>query len=136
MSPASSSGGDPVVSALVVLEHGPTADDAARAANADELRAPQALVDTVSGAFRNLGFQTHRAVGNSFAIDAPRSTFERVFAAKLSVGADGAVTVAGAGGRRGAFELPLQALPRDLRRAVRAVMFSEPPAFGPGGSGP
>ena len=124
-----------LVTALVVLQHGPASGEAAVAANIDELRPPRSMVDEVTRAFAESGFRVSECVGNSFSIEAPVSRFHEFFKIKLSLRPDGSVRVIGRKGVR-ALELPLGSLPKRVQLLVRAVTFSEPLAFGPGGTGP
>ena len=80
-------------------------------------------------AFLAHGFATGPYVGNSFSITAPAAEFQALFCVALAARADGGVAVNGAPCRDG---LPLQHLPDSLRALLSAVVFSEPPAFGPG----
>ncbi len=128
---ATKSSGSHPVAALVVLEYGPKSPERAVAAHIDELRPPKAMADTARRAFAGLGFQVTDVVGNSFSIEAPIDHFNEMFNVELQVGSDGAVTVL-KGKTARSLELPLATLPKEVRPLIRAVTFSEPPAFGPG----
>ena len=135
MSPPKSAATSNVVAALVVLEHGPTSVQSAVASNIDALRPPHQMVESARQAFANLGFRVADLIGNSFAIEAPISHFNEVFGVELHAGRDGAIRVRGAE-EKSSLELPVAALPDDVRGLVRTVTFSEPLAFGPSGFGP
>jgi hypothetical protein len=81
-------------------------------------------------AFVGLGFETGYWLGNSFAITGKAADFRSTFGVALALRPDGGVNVDGA--RQAPNGLPLQGLPQSLRPLVQAVVFSEPPAFGPG----
>lgn len=83
-------------------------------------------------AFNALGFEVGPCVGGSFSIEAQAKLFHAVFAATLRARPDGGLTVRDAQGRALDEGLPVGALPPSLQSLVRAVVFSEPPAFGPG----
>jgi len=86
-------------------------------------------------AFAAQGFQVGDVLGNSFAITAPRETFERLFKTTLRSRAGGGVESVGPGDR-GSEELPLNTLPQDIAQFVEAVTFTPPPDFGPANFGP
>jgi hypothetical protein len=94
------------------------------------------LAERVVTAFRALGFACGEVVGDSFSIEAAPSVFEQVFGVSPQVDPDGRVRErAKKGGRSAAkplSDLPADKLPETLRPLVKAVIFSEPPAFGPG----
>ncbi len=117
--------------AQVVLAGAP--DDAA-AATAERLRgaAPdRALVESVLTAFQAYGFKMGPVVGFSFSIEGDRATFKDAFGVALAYNADGSVRITGARGGT-VSSLPLTRLPPTLRAKVKSVLFSAPPAFGPG----
>ncbi len=66
------------------------------------------------------GFKVGPLVGISFSIEAPRPRMEETFA--------GFAEAELAQGER---ELTLEALPEDVRSAVKAVVLEAPPDFGP-----
>lgn len=83
-----------------------------------------------SAAFAGEGFGVGTLVGGTFAITAPRATFERVFGVRLDESTARGVTVVG--GAADPHALPLSGLSACLRDGVDIVTFSAPPAFGPG----
>ena len=82
-------------------------------------------------AFEVIGFRTGPVVGGSFSIEGTPALFHKIFGRKLVTRHDGAVCEAG---RLDApvNQLTLEQLPRSLRDVVDGVIFSAPPAFGPG----
>ena len=92
---------------------------------------PQAA-DRAMRAFAALGFDLGPCVGNSFSIEAPAEQFRAVFGATLQHRPDGGVAVRDAQRRAQDGGLPVGALPASLQTLVSAVVFTEPPAFGPG----
>jgi hypothetical protein len=72
-------------------------------------------VERVVKYFRDAGFTAGPMVGISLSITAPEATFQGVFGVK-----------------RPPREFPLGKLPADVRSLLQAVVFSEPPDFGPG----
>jgi hypothetical protein len=123
--------------AQVVLT--PAVDPQAQiAANIGALLPPRERSERVKLAFGALGFRTGPVVGNSFSIEGDRGLFERTFHTRLSRDERGSVSI-----ERGSVSiehaapseptsLPLDRLPKELREALAAVLFSQPPAFGPG----
>jgi hypothetical protein len=97
---------------------------------AEYLPAPQ-TVSEAQRAFAEAGFEVSPAVGMSFSITAPASTFEKVFKVKLLPDERGGVKARTKRGEPG-YELPLDALPNELKRHVVAVTFTPPPEYGPG----
>ena len=98
--------------------------------SAQVVLAPSAASRRVQDAFTALGFTVGPCVGNSFSIAAGGEDFRAIFGVGLATRSDGGVAV---DGRRAAESgLPLQRLPASLQPLVAAVVFSEPPAFGPG----
>lgn len=98
---------------------------------AEHLPAPE-IFEAAQRKFKQLGFEVDNAFGNSFSITAPVSTFEKVFKVKLQREDRGGVK-AKAGRAAAVYELPLEALPKELRQHVVAATFSPPPDFGPTG---
>ena len=89
-----------------------------------------AHIQRVQQAFSALGFKAGPFVGNSFAIEADADVFRATFGAALARRADGGVAVDGS--TPAAQGLLLRKLSASLQPLVAAVVFSEPPAFGPG----
>lgn len=89
-----------------------------------------ASTERAQRALAGLGFEIGHLVGNSFSITGTAADFWAVFATHLAQRPDGGVSVDGGGNPESG--LPLQHLPGSLRPLVQAVVFSEPPAFGPG----
>ena len=87
-------------------------------------------------AFSALGFTIGPVVGNSFSIEADAQVFRQVFGVSLTVERDGTVHAKGTKRSQDSpkplSSLPVEKLPSTLRTLVQAVVFSEPPAFGPG----
>ena len=87
-------------------------------------------------AFRALGFTPGPVVGNSFSIEAAPHVFRRVFGVSPQLDSDGRVRDKAAKSARAAAKplsgLSVDRLPPTLRALVKAVVFSEPPAFAPG----
>ncbi len=88
-------------------------------------------VERARRGFEALGFRTGECVGDSFSIEAGGEPFRHAFGVALAQRADGAMHVRGAPDQL-LQALPLQALPASLRQQLRHVVFSAPPAFGPG----
>lgn len=78
--------------------------------------------------FRKAGFEVTDVYAISFSITGPRTTFEATFGEAIAPQGTGPATIATASGRP---ELRLERLPEPVNRAVAAVTFSPPPAFGP-----
>ncbi len=81
-------------------------------------------------AFGALGFAIGALVGGNFSIEAEASVFLAVFGVRVSARSDGSVSVGDCEGTGGS--LPLERLPSTLRPLVAHVLFTAPPAFGPG----
>ncbi|HEX2274686.1 MAG TPA: hypothetical protein VHG90_12505 [Acidimicrobiales bacterium] len=112
---------DPTVSAVVQM-----ADAGEReAAGAPGLHDNQATAQTKSF-LTKAGFEVHAPFQTSFSIGAAKSLFEEFFGRKLVVeeGLIASVTVDD-GGR----ELPVDALPDEVRPLVRSISFVPPPDF-------
>ena len=117
--------------AQVVLVGGPAEAGAAIASRADESRPSTESADRALRAFRALGFKTGPCVGNSFSIEGSKALFKTHFDVRLKPRADGGMGFEGPVGKASG-SLPLAALPASLRQQLQAVLFTEPPAFGPG----
>jgi hypothetical protein len=113
--------GDPTVSAVVELAGG----EEREAAGAPGLHDNQATAQLKTH-LTKAGFEVHAPFRTSFSIGAKQSLFESYFGRKLTVeeGLMAVVTLEG-GGR----DLPLEALPDDVRPLVRAISFVAPPSF-------
>jgi hypothetical protein len=81
-------------------------------------------------AFVDAGFDVGNLVGNSFSITAPASQFEKLFKVKIQHDEEAGARV-NAGGAEPQYELPVAALPPELKQSVAAITFSPPPDFGP-----
>jgi hypothetical protein len=87
-----------------------------------------AVVSTLMTFLGHYGFDVSEAVGISFSITAPRSRFESFFGTPAHIAQErGLKTVSTEQG----LELPLAALPEELRGYVDAITFTPPPDFGP-----
>ena len=112
---------DPTLSAVVQM-----ADASEReAAGATELHDNQALAE-IKTYLTKTGFEVHAPFQTSFSIGAAKSFFEEYFGRKLTVeeGLISSVTVDGGG-----LELPVDALPDNVRPLVRSIAFVPPPDF-------
>lgn len=98
--------------------------------SAQVVLAPAAPSQRVQDAFSALGFAVGPFVGNSFSVAGSADDFHAVFGVRLAKRSDGGVMVDDRPPAESG--LPLQRLPASLRPLVSAVLFSEPPAFGPG----
>jgi hypothetical protein len=96
---------------------------------AEFLPSPEA-VRAAQEAFARAGFRPSHFLGNSFAITASVSAFERFFGCRLRVNAAGGIECAREKGA-GSYELPLERMPAPITKVVDAVTFTPPPAFGP-----
>jgi hypothetical protein len=95
---------DPLLSAQVVLQPGPTT-----------------VSTRVRDELSRAGFDIGPLVGGSFSISGPRQLFDRYFGLTLEGVRSPAVPEA----------LPLERLPADVKGAVRSILFTRPPDFGP-----
>lgn len=93
--------------------------------------AEAAEVQRAVRAFNALGFECGPVVGGSFSVAADAFVFDTVFGVRLQAGASGGVQVKNVLGRSMGGQLPVSALPGSLRPLVSAVLFTEPPEFGP-----
>ncbi len=112
---------NPTVSAVVQM-----ADAGERqAAGAPDLHDNQATAQTKTF-LTKAGFEVHAPFQTSFSIGAAKSLFEEFFGRKLVVdeGLISSVTVDGGG-----LELPVDALPDDIRPLVKSISFVPPPDF-------
>jgi hypothetical protein len=128
-------GKDPVVSAEVVFAPASGASLENAVITAENVKsfapAPDA-VDAAKRYFTQAGFQTSGLNGISFTISGPRSVFEHAFATKIGPDAKGAAKKGQS--QQGGGELPLTQLPAPVRRGIKAITFSRPLDYGPGGS--
>lgn len=92
-------------------------------------RTPEAT-ERVRNAFTALGFEVGPCVGDSFAIAGRAQDFRAIFGVRLAGARGGGVAVDGQPPAEAG--LPLHRLSASLQPLVSAVVFSEPPAFGPG----
>ncbi len=79
--------------------------------------------------FTTAGLEVHAPFATTFSVGGPPSRFEDVFGAKIKVDESllGSVTT-----EEGGFDLPLDALPEEIRELVESVAFLPPPDFTPG----
>jgi hypothetical protein len=106
----------------------------ARSATAERLAAAPPSADVARRAareFEALGFKTGPAVGHSFSIEGSADLFRSTFGLALVHAPDGSVREQSAQGKP-VSTLPLNGLPASLRSQLKQVLFSAPPAFGPG----
>jgi hypothetical protein len=122
---------EPRFAAQAVLADAP---DDARDATAGRLAAAPPSASVALRAVREfeaLGFKVGPAVGHSFSIEGSTDLFRSTFGLALAYAPDGSVRQHSPQGEPvGA--LPLAALPASLRGQLKLVLFSAPPAFGPG----
>jgi hypothetical protein len=95
------------------------------AENLEDFMPDESLASQTRAHFENLGFEVGELIGNSFSISAPRKIFEQHFKARIQN------TKQHASLNDGNLELPISALPDEIRESVNAISFSTPPAFGP-----
>jgi hypothetical protein len=112
--------------ALVVLKPGSgraiTGESVITAETLREFAPAPGDAEAVTRALAGAGFDVGPVVGVAMSVTGPRSRFEEFFGMEVADADDGGWVVAG-----GDRELPLDALPEDVRRLVHAVTF-EPPA--------
>lgn len=96
----------------------------------ERLPVPDQVARAQSG-FARLGFSVGRAAGVGFPITAPKNVFEQVFRVRIVAEPNGVARLADAPQE---FDLPVAALPDDLRQVVAAVGFQRPLDFGPAGA--
>lgn len=82
--------------------------------------------------FTAKGFKTGPVSGFSFSIEGSAKLFRDTFGVDLVYGPDGSVRRKGRGGGERVETLPTGKLPDAIRANVKSVLFSSPPAFGPG----
>jgi len=89
----------------------------------------------VIGNFSQAGFRTGPLVANNFSIEASKEHFEKFFGVTLQPAARGGPRVVEPRAHSSpGLELPLSALPPNVRAKVSAILFSAPPSFGPTGT--
>lgn len=112
--------------ALVVLRPGSgraiTGESQITAENLEQFAPDPGDAEAVARALADAGFSVGPVVGIGMSVSGPRDRFEEYFGVAVADAEDGGWVVEG-GGR----ELPLDALPDDVRERVHAVTF-EPPA--------
>jgi len=112
---------NPTVSAVVQM-----ADAVEReAAGVPGLHDNQATAQTKTF-LTKAGFEVHAPFQTSFSIGAARSLFEEFFGRKLVI-EEGLITSVTLDG--GGLELPVDALPDEVRPLVRSISFIPPPDF-------
>ena len=72
------------------------------------------------------GFEVHAPFVNSFSIGGTQSLFEEYFGTKLTVD-EGLISKVSL--ESGGHELPVAALPDDVRPLIRSISFVSPPSF-------
>lgn len=85
------------------------------------------------GEFARAGFTVGKLYADSFAITAPAHAFESYFKIKIESSPKGGTQVISRG-KSASFNLPVKALPANMANQVKAIIFTRPPDFGPGGS--
>jgi len=112
---------DPTVSAVVEL----ASDEERDAAGMPGMHANQAT-SQLKANLTKAGFEVHAPFQTRFSIGAKKSHFEEYFGQKLVVDEDllGIVTIDG-----GSQELPLDAVPDDVKVFVHSIAFVSPPSF-------
>ena len=137
---------DPLVSAVVEVQERPDAGPAGEdpldvvsqaasviggvdlgvdAASSAGPSAGQASVSRLKGWFEKAGFEVHAPIGNTFSIAGRRSFFERFFARSLVV--DEERFFAPVTTDDGGDQLPIEALPDEVRTMVRSISLPSPP---------
>ncbi|WP_143659265.1 hypothetical protein [Streptomyces sp. SA15] len=104
------------LSAHVILTPQTPPADATAWIVAAMLPAPENVV-RVSAFFTERGFEVNDLQGISLTLTGPRSAYAETFGAELRVSERG--------------ELPLGRLPHEIAECIDAVVFPEPPDFGP-----
>jgi hypothetical protein len=89
------------------------------------------VVEGARKAFAEAGFEVSKPTGIGLSITAPARVFQKVFKVKTVPDGRGGVKVLAPGAGEGSYELPLNALPKELAKYVVAATFSQPPDFGP-----
>ena len=81
--------------------------------------------------FAESGFEVGDGFGNSFSITGDKKLFEKTFETKISQNEKEAFKTKGEDDSESS-ELPLEKMPKDIKKVVETVTFTEPPDFGPG----
>ena len=126
---------DTILSADVVLvpkSGKPLTRSPITVANLKEFEPSRAAVEEAKCFFAKAGLTVGPSSVLGFSISASISVFERVFAVKIELGADGSAKVKGRKGPVG-LELPLSRLPAALGRTIQVITFARAPQFGPKG---
>lgn len=101
----------------------PGPDEAITAATIERFRPSAQVAERAQKSFRAAGFETGPCVGNSFSISAPAAAFRRILKST---------------GRKSApaewvgLEIQAADLPAELAEGLLAIVFPQPPEFGPG----
>lgn len=98
---------------------------------ADYLPSPE-VVEEARKALAEAGFEVSKPSGIGLSITAPARVFQKIFKVKTVPDGRGGVRVLAPGASEESYELPLNALPKELAKYVVAATFSPPPDFGPG----
>lgn len=122
---------DEVTAVVVLKPQGATPAEPPSTRNLAQWTPPAGAAEAALEAFRAAGFNTHGASGSNFQISGTVADFERFFGVRLCEHKGGTVQCEREGGTQ-ASDLPLDKLPKQLKRLVHAIGFSEPPDFGPG----
>jgi hypothetical protein len=117
--------------AQVVLAGAPDDPALATAEQIQSLRPDPSAARDVQRAFEAKGFKTGPVVGFSFSIEGSADLFRQAFGVDPMQAPDGTVRDRSRKARRLEL-LPLDRLLPALRTRVKRVLFSSPPAFGPG----
>ena len=81
--------------------------------------------------FSDLGFEVSAGYANSFSITGDKKLFEKTFDTKISADEKQAIKARSKNDTESS-ELPLGELPKEVKKSVETVTFTEPPDFGPG----
>jgi len=80
--------------------------------------------------FTDLGFDVQHGFGNSFSITGSMALFEKAFKTQLSETEKGGIKALRRDETK-SVELPIDDLPKEMKKITTAITFSEPPDFGP-----
>jgi hypothetical protein len=106
---------NPLLSHVILAPRTPTAHATASTVAA-MLPTPE-QVARVRAFFAERGFEVDELQGLSLTLTGPRSAYAETFGAEANVSEAG--------------ELPLDGLPREIAESIDAVVFPDPPDFGP-----